>query len=189
MRFFFFGTLMDRDVMAVVLGRAPGHLVRRPAALAGHRRVQVAGETFPMLTPDPAGTVEGVLTDGLAASELDRILFFESVEYASRAVEVVADGSDRVTAQAFLPSERAGEGASLWDFADWQRQHKAQALREAVIWMGLHGHLDSAEADRLWDEALASGEALDAMVRRVQAAAPAPAQALASPPRGGIHCP
>lgn len=168
MRFFFFGTLMDPDVMAAVIGHAPDHHVRAPARLVGYRRVQVAGETAPMLAAASGTALDGLLVEGLRAPELDRILFFESVEYQPREVSVTTDAGTEVAARVFLSGDRADPRADPWVFSEWQIQHKAQSLREAAIWMGLYGHVDIVEAERLWDQALATGQALDDMVAAVR---------------------
>src|SRR6185312_9048779 len=57
MRFFFYGTLLDRDVASLVLGRRlpPGAFV--PAALPGHARRRVKGATYPIVVRDPRGEV------------------------------------------------------------------------------------------------------------------------------------
>ncbi|MEE8559476.1 MAG: gamma-glutamylcyclotransferase family protein, partial [Alphaproteobacteria bacterium] len=79
MRYFFFGTLMDPDVRALVIGGpAPASRIE-PATLAGFRRVHVAGRSYPMLISDALGRVEGCLVRGLDGRARARIGQFEGI--------------------------------------------------------------------------------------------------------------
>lgn len=181
MRFFFFGTLMDRDVLDVVVERPPvggaatglvaGAAVhaRQPAWLEGYRRFTVLRETFPMVVAAPDHRLEGVVVEGLSRADIDRILFFESIEYAPSNIDVsLADGS-LLSAQCFLTNDGVGHNGDAWDYERWLGEHKADCLRETRLWMALYGHLDCHEADRLWDEALAAGRPLEEMIAEVRA--------------------
>ena len=177
MRFFFFGTLMDRDVLDVVVERAPlvggvgGPAVhaRQPAWLDGYRRVTVQRETFPMVVAAPGQRMEGVVVEGLNATDIDRILFFESIEYAPSTIDVsLADGSP-LSAQCFLTNEGIGHKGDVWEYERWLSDHKADCLRETRLWMALYGHVDCHEADSLWDAALAAGRPLEDMIAEVRA--------------------
>ena len=58
MAYFFFGTLMDREVLATVLDRAVAGDELRRAWLHGYRRVRAANVSYPILVP-AAGLVVG----------------------------------------------------------------------------------------------------------------------------------
>ena len=170
MRFFFFGLLSDLDIFELVIDRAaPGRPFPR-AHLADHRLVRLRRETFPMLVSAPGAHVPGVIVDGLSEADVERILFFESVEYEPRPIAVHA-GELRVEAHAFATTARAVPDQEVWTFEDWQRRFKAHDLREARLWMALHGHVDATEADRLWDEARAQGRPLEDLVDEVRGVA------------------
>ena len=49
MRFFFYGTLLDRDVTALVLGRRLPPQAFVPATLPGHSRWRVQGGSYPVV--------------------------------------------------------------------------------------------------------------------------------------------
>lgn len=169
MRFFFFGLLSDLDILELVIDRpAPGQPFP-PARLADHRLVHMRRETFPMLVRAPGAQVPGVIVDGLSEADVDRILFFESVEYEPAPIAVRSEGR-RVDAHAFATTARAVTDQEPWTFEDWRRRFKAHDLRATRVWMALYGHLDVVEADRLWDEAVAAGrpfeDVVDEVVRR-----------------------
>ena len=107
----------------------------------------------------------------LSESDLDRIRFYESVEYRPSRVEVELAGGEAVAAQAFATTERAFHDEAPWSFEDWRVRDKARSLREAELWMALYGHVSVEEADRRWDAALAAGQTIEDMVREVRAAA------------------
>ena len=167
MRLFFFGLLRDEDMREVVLGRSLPRRHFRAAHLCDARLVTLRNETYPVLVPAPGQRVPGVVAEGLAEPDIDRIVFFESVEYALTAVTVELAGGDVLEAQIFTMTERAGVLDEPWRFKDWQDRHKARDLHQARLWMALHGHLAFAEADRLWDEALAAGRTIEDLVEQV----------------------
>lgn len=170
MRFFFFGLLRDVDVLKLVTGR-PWTVDRFIGArLADATLVHLRGEVFPMLAPSPGVWVPGVIAENLGGSDLDRIRFFESVEYEPTKVEVVLSNGEAVEAHAFAATMPAAHDEEPWSFEDWRVRDKARTLREAELWMALFGHLSVEEADRHWDETLAAGRRIEEMVREVLAA-------------------
>lgn len=166
MRFFFFGLLSDPELLDLVVGRPmPGRPF--PAArLKDHRLVRMQRETFPMLVPAPSQVVPGIIVDGLNDTDLARINFFESVEYEPRPLTVELAGAP-LEALAFGTTARAVPGQEAWTFEDWRIRFKAHDLREARLWMSFYGVVDVDEADRLWDEARASGRTLEDLVAEV----------------------
>lgn len=156
--FFFYGTLLDDDVRAIVLGRRAPAEAPVPAVLAGFRRVPVAGHSFPALIVDPRGRVEGVLLAGLGVAEAARLSYFEGPEYRPllRLVEG-AGGLPRAAwvfvpapRQPFMPGLRPRPG--LWDLAGWQRRHKAGYLRGLRPAMAAAPAPQLAELRQAWEE-------------------------------------
>ncbi len=171
MQFFFFGLLSDPEILNLVAGRpVPGDPFP-PARLLGHRLVHMRRETFPVLVAAPGRQVPGVLVDGLTEADVGRILFFESVEYEPRPVAVDYN-SDTLEALAFATTAHALPDQEPWTFEDWRTRFKAHDLREAELWMSLHGIVDVAEADRLWEEARAAKRPFTDLVAEVCGAAP-----------------
>lgn len=127
MRFFFYGTLCDGDVLRLVLGYRPSPRQCRAATLTGYRRRQAAGRTYPVLLPAPTGRVRGLLFTARSASDLRRLVAYEGPEYITRSCLVRADRAAGLhRARVFLP--RAGHlaaGRAAWDPTPWARHHKA----------------------------------------------------------------
>ncbi len=167
MRFFFYGLLRDRDLLELVLGRLARRWPMPCARLAGFRLVRLRGDSFPLLLPAPGGAVEGIVVEDFGEAELDRLHFFESVEYAPRPVQVERAEGGIIEAHIFAATERALHDGEEWRFEDWLARHKAKGLRETELWMALYGHLSIAESDRLWDAALAEGRSLEDVVEEI----------------------
>jgi len=121
--FFFYGTLMDGDVLAAVIGRrlAPDHV--DAAVLRGYRRVYVADAWYPMLISDPGGDVTGCLAAAIDGREADRISRYEGVEYDLQTVAVTGTRRGPVQAQIYMarPGVRASD--RVWDLDAWRRRY------------------------------------------------------------------
>ena len=155
---FVYGTLLDDEVRAIVLGRSAPAGPPVAAVLAGFRRVPVAGHSFPALIADPRGRVEGVVVAGLGAAEAARLSYFEGPEYRPllRPVEDAA-GTIRpawvfvpAPRQPFMPGLRPRPG--LWDLASWRRRHKASYLRGVRPAMAGASAAQLAELRQGWEE-------------------------------------
>jgi hypothetical protein len=124
MRFFFYGTLLDRDVAALVLGRRLPPQSFLPASLPGYSRWRVQGGSYPISIPDPKGEVSGAIVGGLSARDVDRLAAFEGSGYRVASLKVrVAGGLTRVfvfepIVQKLKPTNRP------WDLVLWQRRDK-----------------------------------------------------------------
>ncbi len=126
---FCYGTLMDPEVRAAVLGPSATRLEAAPARLDGYRRVRVSGASYPVLRAALGDSVSGCLLDGLSEADLARIVRFEGPEYEMATREVMLAGGRRATALVFLPREGVPMTSEPWDLETWRRCHKAAFLR------------------------------------------------------------
>ena len=135
MAFFFFGTLMDREVLERVVDRpvAGGELA--PARLAGFRRVRSACGTYPLLVPGQDGIVEGVLLKAASLRDARRIAHFEGEEYESRWLTVRIEGGAPVRARVFFARAAVGRTDEPWDLELWAAAHKKAFLEQCGDWM------------------------------------------------------
>jgi hypothetical protein len=132
MRYFFYGSLTDPDVLAVVLGRRPRRMA--PATLAGWRRLRVAGECYPLISPAPGEQVEGAIVD-ISPAEARRLAWYEGDDYEPRELGVTLPSGEIVPALVFLPKPDLAHAGEPWDPARWRREHKAALLEAAGRWM------------------------------------------------------
>lgn len=128
MRFFFYGTLLDHDVMALVLGRRLPPIAFAPAALAGHARRRAKGVSFPIIVHQRSGKVNGAVVRGLSARDVARLVAYEGPSY--RVVPLrVRTPAGSATVSVFEPLEKRYQPSRRsWDLAEWQRRDKRAFL-------------------------------------------------------------
>lgn len=134
---FFFGTLMDADVLSRVIGRPVAQDALRPGWLGGARRVRGLWVTYPVLVPAPHGRVEGRLWRDADRRDIHRVNHFESGEYRAD-LRTVTDARKRAyQAWLFAGLDRAtmAPGTEPWSLEAWRGAHKEAFLAECDRWM------------------------------------------------------
>jgi hypothetical protein len=124
MRFFFYGTLLDPDVTALVLGRRlpPATFVR--AILPGYSRWRVQGGSYPISVPDRKGEVPGAIVGGLSARDVARLAAYEGPGYRIATLKVKV-GETTTSVSVFEPIvSKLKPTNKPWDLALWQRRDK-----------------------------------------------------------------
>jgi hypothetical protein len=124
MRFFFYGTLLDRDVTALVLGRRLPASRFMPAVLPGWSRWRVQGGSYPISLPDRKGSVAGAVVGGLSARDVACLAAYEGAGYRISSLKVRL-GRTLTTVSVFEPIvSKLKPTARPWDLSLWQRQDK-----------------------------------------------------------------
>lgn len=130
--FFFYGTLVDLDLLARVSGETIAARQVEAAWVRGYRRTGVIGRSYPILRRRSGGLVEGILVRGLSASVRARLDEYEGVNYR-RVRSAVRDRQGRGHAAvmyAFVGFESGLRSDQRpWRLAVWQRRWKRRALR------------------------------------------------------------
>lgn len=134
-RFFFYGTLLDADLQAAVIGRAVPDGALVPASIAGFRRVRAQGQTYPMLVPGlPKDCVEGAIASGFTRAEIDRLVAYEGEGYVLTTLPALLQDGGTTTVQVFLPIAGGLRASNEpWDLARWQREDKPRTLRRGLF--------------------------------------------------------
>lgn len=136
---FFFGTLMDLDVLTYLLERPVDVADLCPARICGFRRMGVAGASYPMLVPDELAAVEGRLLRRATVRDIARINHYESDEYRAELRHVVtADGVD-TAAWLYLGLDHMTPAEEPWSLARWQYEHKPGFFGACDGWMSDFG--------------------------------------------------
>lgn len=124
MRFFFYGTLLDHDVMALVIGRRLPPSAFSPATLRGRVRRRAKGVSYPILVREPGGTVEGAVVGGLTGRDVERLATYEGPRYRIAPLKV-RTGGGLTTVSVFEPVENRFQPVDgAWDLGLWQGRHK-----------------------------------------------------------------
>lgn len=129
MRYFFYGTLLDPDVRAHILGSWINRRPLRKARLPGYRRVYIRGRHYPVAIPAPGDAVEGMLAEGLDRHAVRRLAEFESDEYVDAERTVLVDDGRTVRARVFVAGALARPTDTPWTVEVWQRCHKRDFAR------------------------------------------------------------
>ncbi len=132
---FFFGTLMDLDVLAYLLERPVDLDDLRPASIAGFSRVRAVGASYPLLVPREDAVVEGRLLRRATRRDIARINHYESGEYLAELRHVVTGDGSEVAAWLYLGLHHLRASADPWSLADWQSCHKAGFFDACDGWM------------------------------------------------------
>ena len=105
MRFFFYGTLLDPEVRAQVLGDEARPVVLEAAVLRGWERYFEAGIPWPMIRRRDGVAVEGAVASGLTDAAGRLLDAYEGELYRREAV-VVECGGERLAALVYVPALR-----------------------------------------------------------------------------------
>ncbi len=148
---FVYGSMLDEDVLEVVLGRRLAPDARPTARLAGYVCVRLPDETYPILILRPGGLVHGAVLPDLREDDWERVQFFESSEYEFASCRVELDNGESVDAVYCAEDDVAPGACESWEFAWWRECHKADYLVMIRQYMALYGNAGLPEAEALWE--------------------------------------
>ena len=135
MRFFFYGTLLDRDVREAVLGPARGEGRGRPAILPGYARRRAGHGNYPVLVRRRGLSVRGEVFEDLSPREILMIAHFEGREYGPvRKTVIDHRGRARRPAWVFLPVRGNDATTRPWRPEIWERRGTPMLLRDIHRW-------------------------------------------------------
>lgn len=127
--YFFYGTLIDPEVLRLVLGREVAPLSRRKARLQGYRRVFRHNATYPVLIADAASAVEGILVVALAPRDVIALKRYEGPDYETVELPVAVVNGRQVRASVFVPARSCAPSAIDWTFEEWRQRFRGAHLR------------------------------------------------------------
>lgn len=133
--FFFFGTLMDADVLSRVIGRAVAARELAEGWLWGYRRHAARNAPYPVLRPHAACHVKGRLFTPADGDERARVDHFESEEYEPATFRV-QQGTRMVTALVYLDVDDLFDVLDEdWSLHWFQTVEKPRYLPACDRWM------------------------------------------------------
>lgn len=124
MRFFFYGTLLDPDVTALVLGRRLPPAAFQCAILPGYARWRVEGGTYPIAVPAPGAEVIGAVVGGLSRRDVERLAYYEGPGYRIAPLKVKLGGVLALVSVFEPVKTRLQPTAETWDLQKWQQRYK-----------------------------------------------------------------
>jgi len=124
MDFFFYGTLIDADVRAYVLGPRAARISIVPGSLEGYRCVRVAGASFPGLVADGTARAYGVIARGLGRTDMSKLVRYEGNGYRLASASAKTAGGRNLKTRVFLPKPGIQMTDEEWSFSVWQEAEK-----------------------------------------------------------------
>ena len=116
MHYFFYGTLLDRGLLARVIGRPVPEARIEGATLKGYRRLRMAGTPYPMLARERGTRVDGILVRGLDQTAARRLADYEGARYTVQVLPVVGSRSGVARARVFMAKPGIKPSCEPWDF-------------------------------------------------------------------------
>ena len=162
MQFFFYGVLMDRELLALVISRPADDIRMEAATIHDFVQRQAPNESYPILVPHPGGRVEGTLVTNLTAADIARLQFYEASdyegsEYALTTLPVECRG-ELLSAQVFFPTVHIAADETVWDFDTWAAAERPLFIATVEERMSRYGSISAAENHALWPQMKAEVE-------------------------------
>ena len=131
MRFFFYGTLIDPEILDAMLRRPVDRIRRRAAVLEGYRCVYRRGACYPVLVPETTARVAGTVVAALTSRDVALLRLYEGPDYDIHEMSVRLSGwrFQRVRANAFLPGPGCEATSEIWTLEDWQKRFRQTFVR------------------------------------------------------------
>lgn len=123
-RFFFYGTLTDPEILRAVLRRSVNPAQRRKAVLHGYRRVYRLGACYPVLVAHPTGQVDGIVVSVLTTRDVALLSAYEGPDYELRELAVRLAGGRLVWANVFVPTSACEASSEIWKPEEWRRRFR-----------------------------------------------------------------
>jgi Gamma-glutamyl cyclotransferase, AIG2-like len=150
MRFFFYGTLLDRALLRAVLGPEAERLAIAPARLRNWRRFQLRRKTYPMMSRAPGRVLAGIIVSGISDAGAARLAAYEGRSFGVAAAVVECADGERLPVRVFVPLASTYRGDLLsWNEAVWRRRHQRRTLAKARRIAHLN-HRRHAASMRAW---------------------------------------
>lgn len=157
--FFFYGSLMDVELLEAVLCRKADSLSFTPGWLNGYIAETALGYSFPTLIERSDARAHGIITAGLSTDDVARIAYFEDTEYDTVA-HSIATARRPVTAHVFMANASLRSSGEAWNFDAWRKRDKPLLLAVTRRVMSEHyGVTPFEEVDAHWHRIKAEIEA------------------------------
>ncbi len=147
---FIYGTLLDSDILRLVLGREVAAKHHLTATLSGYAKYTYPGDSFPILQTQLDAQATGAVLLELTAEDIDRMHFYEGDEYGFAEIVVTLDDGRVCKAHYNKASDEEIVSHQAWSLTHWQDTEKAVFLDYTERYMALYGKMSIEEADAVW---------------------------------------
>ena len=127
---FVYGSLQMPGIAEIVGG---GPFISEPCILPGYRRRRIQGRSWPGIRPDTQESTQGLLLQGISASQIEVFDLFEGDAYERRRVQVrlLDSAEQRIDAFTYVVRDHLAGYMSdeIWD-PEWFKQNILQDFTE-----------------------------------------------------------
>jgi gamma-glutamylcyclotransferase (GGCT)/AIG2-like uncharacterized protein YtfP len=122
---FFYGTLMDADVLALVTGTPKGTFKPELGILRHFEARYVRGECYPALSPYENAIVMGHILEHFPESLWSRVCEYEGRGYKTRQLPVECVKTQKIhLCHVFMGNRALVLSPKKWDLATWLKEDK-----------------------------------------------------------------
>ena len=87
---------------------------------------------------------------GLNGEDINRILFFEDVEFTPQQLDIEINGE--IEQASYFSQQGVRPSDDPWSFDEWQQKDERLSVVTAELWMELYGKYSAEEADSYWND-------------------------------------
>ena len=150
-KFFFYGTLRSIPILETVIGHKSDYLEFTPSFAPRSELRLVINESFPVIVfNDNYAGVHGTLVKGLNGEDINRILFFEDVEFTPKQLDLEVNGE--IKQASYFSQQGVRPSEELWLFDEWKKKDERLSVVTAELWMELYGKYSAQKAERYWND-------------------------------------
>ena len=150
-KFFFYGTLRSIPILETVIGHKSDYLELIPSFAPRSELRLVINESFPVIVfNDNYAGVRGTLVKGLNGDDINRILFFEDVEFTPQQLDLEVNGE--IEQSSYFSQKGVRPSDKSWLFDEWRQKDERLSIVTTELWMELYGKYSAEEANLYWNE-------------------------------------
>ena len=149
---FLYGTLCDRELLEICLGRSLSNVSLVSAKLENHSVFWVKNRNFPVIKFNRGSFALGLAVLNLEDQDLEKLDFYEGgFNYELRKVSIyienkqLSDHTDMVEAQVYFNTDEKIEVGDQWSLRNWQTEFGDVSRRVAIEFMQLHNLSDEID--------------------------------------------
>jgi gamma-glutamylcyclotransferase (GGCT)/AIG2-like uncharacterized protein YtfP len=149
---FLYGTLCDKELLEVCLGRSLDKVKIFNAKLENHSVFWVKNKNFPVIKFNQGSSALGLAVFDLNDCDLERLDFYEgSFNYELRQVDILLERNnifsfdDKVEAYVYFNCDDKTEGNKDWSLYEWQQRYGLISRLVAKEYMALQSSLGETD--------------------------------------------
>ena len=152
----FFGSLRSKKLLKIIINNDLNHLIFHKAKIFKSKLFKVKNENFPYLEKINSNKlfVECTYIVGLTQNDLDKIIFYESIEYKLN--KIIISINEKNIETNFFELIKKNKTYDLWLFEKWQKEFEDFSCIAAKEWMLLFEEYKNKpdKAEIFWEKML-----------------------------------